>query len=350
MRLAIMTLAVGAAFSMSAHAQSNVQIYGIADAGVEYVNKVRTGGPGSDTDSVLRLQSGNASASRIGFRGVEDLGGGLKAVFNLENGFAIDAGTATQGGRLFGRTAYVGLGGAFGEIQLGRQSNAIFEFGLKFDPLSGMRYSTTVFDASYAGRADNAVKYAGKFGGANVKAQYSFGADGSIAGGGEVAGAYKVGKEMGVQGDYQIGAVTVGAAYDRQNGTSVATASNTNERTVVGATWNLKPVKLFAAYQRQKLETASTDTVNKLYWVGASYAVSQALTLSPTLYVYDPEGAENRSTMLAVFGSYKLSKRTDLYSLVGYMKNQDRATAGMGGAVNAGDNQSSLIVGVRHRF
>jgi predicted porin len=88
------------------------------------------------------------------------------------------------------------------------------------------------------------------------------------------------------------------------------------------------------------------------------YATTAALTLTPAVYVLDPEGNNNKSTMFTVLGSYALSKRTDLYSQVAFMKNQNAATFGMSssganggtGAVNPGDNQTALTVGVRHRF
>jgi predicted porin len=351
MRLAKLGVAAGATvFSMSLYAQSTVQIYGIADAGVEYVNNVRVGAAGSPTGSVVRLQSGNESSSRIGFRGREDLGGGLAAIFTLENGFSIDTGTMGQSGRLFGRQAYVGLAGGLGEIQLGRQTTAIYDFGVAFDPISSARYSTSIFDPAYFSRADNAVKYVGTFGGLNVAGQYSLGYDSLIANGSEVPGAFKVGKEMGVHTSYTAGGVQVGAAYDRQNGTSVATEGNKNQRMVAGASVNFNPVKLLAAYERQLVTTGLTTTANKLYWVALQYTATAALTLTPAVYVSDPDGSSNKSTMFTVLGSYALSKRTDLYSQVAFMKNQDLATLGMGGAVNPGDKQTALTVGVRHRF
>jgi predicted porin len=351
MRLAKLGVAVGATvFSMSLYAQSTVQIYGIADVGVEYANNVRVGAAGSPTASVVRLQSGNESSSRIGFRGREDLGDGLAAIFTLENGFSLDSGTLGQGGRLFGRQAYVGLAGGLGEIQLGRQTTAIYDFGVAFDPISAARYSTSVFDSAYFSRADNAVKYVGTFGGLNVEGQYSLGYDSLIANGSEVPGAFKVGKEMGVHTTYTAGRVQVGAAYDRQNGTSVATEADKNQRMVAGASVDFNPVKLLAAYQRQLVTTGLATTANKLYWVALQYAPTAAVTLTPAVYVNDPEGSNNKSTMFTVLGSYALSKRTDLYSQVAFMKNQDTATLGMGGTVNPGDHQTALTVGIRHRF
>jgi predicted porin len=344
-------VAVGAAlFSTSLYAQTTVQVYGIADAGVEFLNHARVGSTGTETGNLTRLSSGNAQSSRLGFRGREDLGGGLSALFVLENGFNIDDGTMAQGGRLFGRQAFVGLAGSFGEVQFGRQTNVIYDFGTVFDPLSGVRYSGTTFDAAYAGRADNALKYIGKFNGLNIRAQYSFGFDGTILNGSEVPGAYRVGKEFGVHADYTFGRFGIGAAYDRQNGTSIATQDNKTERKVIGATVNLDAVKLFGAYQRLTAKTLTASADTNIYWVGAEYKPTPVLTLFPTAYFRKPDGSDNRSSAYTMLASYALSKRTDVYSQVAYMKNQDLATLALGGTLLPGTNQTGVIVGVRHRF
>ncbi|MGF6272649.1 putative porin [Massilia sp. UYP11] len=339
------------ALSTTAHAQTNVQLYGLVDAGVEYVNKVRTGGVGSPTDDIVRVQSGSAQSSRFGLRGREDLGGGLSAVFALESGIAIDTGSLSQGGRLFGRHAYVGLNHkTLGELQLGRQASVVYDYGVQYDPVTATRYSAVVFDLMYAGRVDNAVKYLGKFGGLNVGAQYSVGYDSLIAGGSEVAGASRVGRQMGVHASQAIGPLQFGLLYDRQNGASVGTQHNTLERMTAGAFYTVARLKLFASYQRQRAETPALRRDTDLYWVGAVHAGPSPWTFSGGLYFNDPDGSANKSTMLTLMASYALSKRTDLYSEVAFMKNQDAAMLGMGGAVNPGDNQGGAIVGIRHRF
>lgn len=352
MHLARTIIAIAtAALSVTVHAQTNVQLYGIVDAGVEYVDKVRTGGVGSTTESVVRVQSGSASSSRFGIRGREDLGDGISAVVALESGISIDSGTLGQGGRLFGRHAYVGVNHkSLGEVQFGRQASTVYDYGLLYDPLAGTRYSAYVFDAPYAGRADNAVKYVGKFAGLNIGAQYSLGYDSLIAGGSEVPGAFRVGKEMGMHLSYAAGPVQVGVLYNRQNGTSVATQRNTTERMTVGGTYSFAPVKLFASYQRLSSDTPVTSRDTDLYWVGTQYSSAGAFTLTGVLYFNDPDGSANKSTMLTLLASYALSKRTDLYSEIAFMKNQDAAMLGMAGAVNPGDRQGGAIVGIRHRF
>src|SRR5690606_10200795 len=115
MKKSLLALAVLGTFSGAALAQSSVTIYGVADAGIAYTDN---GNPAGEQWSV---ESGQQSGSRLGFKGTEDLGGGLSAIFTLESGFNLDNGTSAQGGRLFGRQAWVGLNGGFGTVKLGRQ-------------------------------------------------------------------------------------------------------------------------------------------------------------------------------------------------------------------------------------
>jgi predicted porin len=111
-----------AAITLPALAQSSVTLYGIVDTGVEYVSHANTKGEG-----IVRMPSITGSVpSRWGLRGREDLGGGYSAVFQLENGFNVRGGDAGQGGRLFGRQAWVGLSGPFGTLSLGRQNTMTF--------------------------------------------------------------------------------------------------------------------------------------------------------------------------------------------------------------------------------
>ncbi len=116
-------------------AQTTVTIYGVLDAGVEHLSSV--GGSGSLT----RMPGlGVSVPSRLGFRGTEDLGGGLKAIFTLESGFGTDSGTLNQGGRFFGRQAFVGLSGDWGSVTLGRQYSMLFWSQLDADILGPNAY------------------------------------------------------------------------------------------------------------------------------------------------------------------------------------------------------------------
>src|ERR1700758_2108659 len=108
--------AVGAlCLAATAHAQSSVTLYGLIDAGITYTNN-------QHGQKNFQATSGDINGSRFGLRGAEDLGGGLKAIFTLENGFSIQNGQLGQGGRLFGRQAFVGLSSdSYGTLTVGRQ-------------------------------------------------------------------------------------------------------------------------------------------------------------------------------------------------------------------------------------
>ena len=127
-------LIVSAALAASAaHAQSSVTLYGLIDAGLMYTNNVKTSA--TSHGSLFQATSGTVNGSRFGLRGAEDLGGGLKAIFVLENGFNVQNGKLGQNGRMFGRQAFVGLSSSdFGTVTLGRQYDSLVDF---VAPLSG---------------------------------------------------------------------------------------------------------------------------------------------------------------------------------------------------------------------
>jgi predicted porin len=122
MKKSLVALAALGAFACAAHAQSSVTLYGIIDEGFN----INTNAGGAH---LYNLSSGVLQGSRWGLRGTEDLGGGLKAVFVLENGFDVNSGRLGQGGLMFGRQAYVGLGSSqFGTVTLGRQYDSVVDY------------------------------------------------------------------------------------------------------------------------------------------------------------------------------------------------------------------------------
>jgi predicted porin len=143
MKKMILAAALAAAFSSAAYAQTNVTMYGIVDAGIAYK---KNGNPAGNTVS---MESGQQSGSRLGFKGREDLGGGLAAIFTLESGFNIDDGKLGQGGRLFGRQAWVGMSGGFGSVKLGRQLTSLYTALDQKDP----------FQKNLAGKAQKVLGY-----------------------------------------------------------------------------------------------------------------------------------------------------------------------------------------------
>ncbi|AOY94335.1 hypothetical protein BKK79_20405 [Cupriavidus sp. USMAA2-4] len=352
MKKALLALAA-AAVSGGAYAQaaSNVTLYGIVDAGIEVASHAPAANNGSET--VYRMNSGNLSGSRWGLRGTEDLGNNLKGIFVLESGFDLDTGMSGQGNRLFGRQAYVGVQGDFGAVTLGRQQNALYDLFGAYDPMGvGPRYSLNSVDSLFNGRADNAVKYTGKFGGLTATAFYSFGRDNN----GETPGAFKAAKNFGGGVSYGNGPFSAGVAYDQFQGASAALQDRAARRVAVGASYAFGDAKVFAGYRWLRDEGTASATAavtrNNVYWLGAQYRVMPALMLTGAAYYTDTKNSGADPWLFALVADYSLSKRTDAYAMLGYTKNKNGSALGLSGngTVVAGQNQAGATIGLRHRF
>jgi predicted porin len=173
------TSAIGGALiaiaAQSAFAQSSVTLYGIVDTSVRYLTNAN-----ANNDSQVSMGVGPITGSRWGLKGAEDLGGGLSAVFRLENGFNVWNGQLASSGTLFNRMAYVGLSSnQYGTVTLGRQNTPLFDqLGNVYDPLTVGNYDQDGWlpgALGYGLRQNNSVKYNGQFGGLNVEAMYGFG-------------------------------------------------------------------------------------------------------------------------------------------------------------------------------
>ena len=236
------TSAVGA-YAQSAPPPSSVTLYGLIDAGVEIVSNV------ADKGTIQRMPSNTGSVpSRVGFRGNEDLGNGLRAVFTAEMGFAPDMGTSAQGGRLFGRQAFVGLAGPWGAVTVGRQYSMLFWSMMDSDVVGPAVYAIGSLDPYIPNsRADNALAYRGTFGGLQLGAQYSFGRDTVNAGPSPVGtncpgeGAdSKACRQWSLLGKYDTTGWGVSLAYDQQHGRALffgdSPYSNSQQRRAIDCT------------------------------------------------------------------------------------------------------------------
>jgi len=364
MKIKLFAAAAAALVSAGAFAQSSVSLYGTVDTGLEWVNKMPGANPGDH--SRVSMQTGNQmTGSNWGLRGVEDLGGGLKGIFNLESGFDVGTGKGDEG-RLFGRKAYVGLQSQWGQVTLGRQTNLLYDFTTKYDPMAlTSRYSILSQDAAMGGRADNAIKYMGTFGGLTASALYSFNNNGQ-----EVAGNNKVGREWSAGVNYAAGPFSVGAVYDQMNGSDITTADIKVQRATVAGTYAYGPAKVFAGYRWRHatgLTTAALandETRSNLYWLGAGYQATPALTLTGAAYYQNHKAADVGNPWLFSAGAdYALSKRTAAYLNLAYAKNSSSNVLGVigvapdttpvfenaDGGVSSG-NQMGAMVGLRHKF
>lgn len=356
MKMKLFAAAVAALAAGGAYAQSSVTLYGVVDAGIEYNNNA-----GQTGENLFRMTSGNQSGSRWGLRGVEDLGGGLKGVFVLESGFEVDTGRSAQDNRLFGRNAYVGLQSQWGSLLLGRQQTTLYDFALQYDPMAiSTRYSSTSMAPEFAARADNAVKYVGKFGGLTASALYSFNANGN-----EVAGRNVFGREMGALLSYSAGPFSVGAAYDDVHVGTTADQAPVIRRATVAGSYAFGPAKAFLGYRWAKAYDGATlpgavgtdVSSSNMYWAGLAYQLTPAFSVTGAAYYQDFRNTGADPWQFVLTGDYALSKRTDIYTSLSYALNKDGSALGVGGFnsgttfnVEPGKDQFGAVVGVRHKF
>ncbi|CBJ36013.1 porin [Ralstonia solanacearum] len=364
--LVVLALASGAASAQS------VTLYGLVDTGIEYVSHANSSGNG-----LVRMPSITGTLpSRWGLRGAEDLGGGIQAVFTLESGFNTDTGTSGQGGRLFGRQAWVGLAGGYGTLTLGRQYSMSFLSLGDADLLGPSQYAIGSLDTYIPNaRTDNTVAYKGTFGGLTVGATYSFGRD--AAGGvpasgtcaGEQAGSASSCRTVSAMFKYDAASFGVAGAYEEQRGGAGATASFFNgsapipftnagdkdRRIITNGYARLGPAKLGIGWIGRALMSAAGDVRSNLYFINGSYPLTGALTLDAGLIRIINTDQGRSATMAVLRGVYALSRRTALYAQTGYLWNSANAqytVSGGGGGTTPGRgvNQLGAMVGMRHAF
>lgn len=350
--------ALFAAIGGTATAQSNVTLYGIVDTGVQYYNHAAPSG------SLVGMPSLTGELpSRFGLKGTEDLGSGNKAFFILENGFATDTGGFNNGGRLFGRAANVGLSGPYGTLTLGRQMNMSMLVLNNADVIGPSIHSMASFDNYLPNaRSDNAIGYLGQFAGVTVGATYSFGRDGAgPAGpsatncGGEVPGNALACRQYTALLAYDGANYGVAASYDVMRGGTgasapLASSAYTDSRTIVDGYVKFGASKVGFGWIRRN--TAAVEhSQSDLYFVGGTYALRPMLSVDAQVsrYVLRDHGG---ATLLVGRVNYAFSKRTTVYTSVGYMLNgaQMNLPVAAGGTVGTGLNQLGAMVGVQHRF
>lgn len=347
MKKSLLALAVLGAFAGAASAQTNVTIYGVVDAGISRADN------GGDTDETTwGLGSGMQSGSRIGFRGTEDLGGGLSAIFTLENGFNADDGTLGQNNRLFGRQAFVGLQGGFGAVKLGRQYAPIRVAVESIDPFGlGLAGNAANIFQVYGERTDNTINYTtGNYGGFVGQAAYSFG---------EAAGDTTTGRNIGFSGAYNNGPIRAVLAYHRQETATAALAPTGRADTImVGGAYDFGVAKLHAAYARNdgELLGGATSVDSDDMMIGVSAPIGAGTVLASYIRSSDDMAAENDASQWALGYTYALSKRTNFYTSYAKIKNDNAGVRGFstsstkGGVPTAGNDPSVFNVGVRHTF
>ena len=382
MKKTLMVAALTGVFATAAQAQSSVTLYGLIDAGITYTNNQHGHSNWQET-------SGSVNGSRWGLRGAEDLGGGLKAIFTLENGFGINDGTLKQGGREFGRQAFVGLASdQFGAVTLGRQYDSMVDYVGPL-ALTGTQYGGTQFahpfdndNLNNSFRVNNSVKYqSANYGGFKFGALYGFSnqADGFANNRAYSAGA-----------SYNWGGLNIAAAYLQlnSNGATGAQAAFNSGGAVssdntffagrqqtwgAGANYAFGPATVGLVYSQTNLSGlagigagASGQSAGvggfgggsahfQNFEANARYALTPAVSIAGS-YTYTKAslaGTRPHWNQFNLQTAYALSKRTDVYLQGEYQQVNDGAIvdADINGLAASGNNkQVAVTAGLRHRF
>lgn len=394
--------------AVSAHAQSNVTLYGIVDIGVSYQNNAQTGKTGSRLNGASQLAMTDAhatglSGSRWGLKGTEDLGGGLKAVFVLENGFMANSGTLAQGGAEFGRQAYVGLSSEqWGTVTAGRQYDPVVDSVQSFSaPYFAGYMSSHVGDIdnlANTNRINNAIKYTSpSFSGVKATALYSLGG---------VAGAQGRNQIWSVGLRYDGGPLSAGAGYLNARNPNVSFYGNTPNKGLASAdnlgslgsatapqaspaiagyasASTLEIMGIGAAYTFSSTTVNAVATYTRFDGLGSAsgpnpfgYSGNAAFTSTEiglrhmfgpalmlgTAFDYTWRNSVNgdggaKYMQLNLAADYLLSKRTDVYALAAVQRATGRDSLGQaavasisGFTASATQRQLGLRVGIRHKF
>ena len=358
MKKSLIALAVLAA-SGAAMAQSSVTLFGIVDTAVGYVDNANAAG-----DSVYGLTTSGNATSRLGFRGVEDLGGGLKAGFWLEGEIFGDNGNAN--GFNFQRRSTVSLMGGFGEVRMGRELTPSYSKTSSYDlfgqtgigQFMGWRdwatnsdVGTTVptADASNV-RASNMISYfTPNFGGLTAGLGYGF--DEQTTG--------KAGRYVGGYVAYDNGPLSLAASYDQRDLNVdvpvVGSAVLDRDTFTLGGSYNLNVVKLNAIVQQSKYKALGESEKVNAYALGVSAPVG-AGEVKLQYALYDNKIIESKAHHISLGYVHNLSKRTAVYGTVSYMDNKDDSNLGLQaknlstGGPGRGESQTGVQVGVRHSF
>ncbi len=395
-RVALSTLSLALlAVTGVAHAQSSVTLYGVIDESIQWTHN--TTDANGNNKNLVGLAGGNLSGNRWGVKGTEDLGGGLKAIFQLESGFNINNGKFSAfnaNTEIFGRQAYVGLThDQYGTVTLGRQYDPLVDM---VQPLTGDNYFGSQFatpgdvdNNDNSSRTNNAVKYVSP-----VLDGFQF--EGMYALGG-VAGATGSGQSWGAAATYGIGSFNAAAGYFRMDNSSspadrlaatnggwaagatsdnvfydgsVITSSLASAKSVgiasVATQYVAGPFTFAIRYSNVQFKPdgfsafASTERFN----VGGGflgYQVNPALLLGLG-YIYTHAAGETSSTyhQVSLGADYNLSKRTDLYAVAAYQHASGTqpgepgvnagASIGSYGINSASNSQELVSLGIRHKF
>ncbi|VXC03091.1 porin [Massilia sp. 9I] len=335
-----------------AQAQTNITIYGIVDAAI-------VGERGGAEGSLTKMTGGAGATSRIGFKGSEDLGGGLSAFFTLETGIRLDTGATDVAGSIFNRQALVGLKGGFGAVALGRQ----------YTPYHNMLVQVVdPFNTGYAGTAKNLFPHSGS----NIRTSNTITWASPNMHGVDMELAYSAGeqsdsaarRQFGGAIGYASGPLTLRVAYNSKNG-DAATRFARSRNTLLGAQYKLGKLTLHAGFGIDRGPEASPlanpnnpyggvpatpSTDGRELLLGLSAALGQGKLMASVMHKDDRSAFNQDASGWGIGYLYSLSKRTGVYAAYAHVSNRNGAGYTVNNNTEAGSGNTGYNLGLRHSF
>lgn len=371
MQKKIIALALAALAGGSAFAQSNVAIYGRVDYG--YLNRggdiSRAGTTTLNRDNKSEFASGIAGGSRIGFKGAEDLGNGLKAIFELEYNLGVD----TNAGIASARHQYVGLTGGFGTVVGGYLDGVRYGIFNKYDAFAGGTVGNFTQMTAQVDRANNAIAYISpNFSGVTLTlaAATHIGSNNPLGLGAQEGSAAPTGK--GNDGDarlttamlnYANGPLDLTADWERVSFASggTGTAALVDDVTVytLAGSYDFGVVKVRALFDNLKADLRAGGTLNDVNsWLVSATAPLGANAVLKATYgqTKDKEISESKAKKYAIGVDYNLSKRTYVYADFGKIAGPNSTGIGISQAANGMNSAANLYgergfdLGIAHKF
>jgi predicted porin len=336
-------------FAAAAHGQSSVTLYGSLDGGLRnVVNGTKAGGAVLTTAS-----TGVYDLNRWGFQGVEDLGNGLKVVFDLEAGYVLATGASDNtSGILFQRQSTVGLEGPFGRINVGRQF-ALEHYLIKdFEPFDfkylGITEAAAVTNGNSTGRDDNDIYYTGYFGPMVFRGEYALG---------DVAGSITDGSTRAVGFNYRTSTLKFGFGYVYKSKQVVAGTGSYygDDQYTAGGAYTLGPVTVLGGWSVNLQGTtiaAGGSIRNEYLWGGVRYQVDPYVEIIAAYYDNKniTDGVDGSKTVSILSLTYALSKQTNFYADVDYTKFGGGLITNTVVNPSTHPSQTGVSVGLYHLF
>jgi predicted porin len=324
--------------SVAGSAHADIALYGITDTFVDYVN--------AGKGYTAAMGTSGQWASRIGMRGEEDIGGGNKVLFVLENGFNSNTGALASPTSIFNRQAWIGISGHYGEVRFGQQNSPLWLYEGRGEAFGGVTQASVLSNLStYTIRTSNTFSWISPL---------IDGFRGSVYFGLGTGGGFRsAGSSYQYALTYDNGPLAV--AYDAQ-GYWNTTGSVARRSSFASASYRIGSVTVFAGFSSTNWEDVGINT--RVYSLSARYQLSRFSTIAlGGGYMHDRTPEDSDARQLSALYVYNLSRRTDVYSAVTFLQNRNTAMQTLDGAATSGPTPAypgadvrGIQLGIVHAF